>query len=232
MTTSSIPVITIDGPSGVGKGTVALQVAKKLGWHTLDSGALYRVLALAAQYRRIPSVDMIALVALASHLVVSFEPLNDLSGIRVIFEDEDVTQALRSETCATMASQIATLPGVRQALLAKQRNFKKAPGLVADGRDMGTVVFPEAQVKIFLTATAEERAHRRYKQLKEKESNVKLANLIKEIAARDQRDSTRAVAPLAPAPDALVIDNTGLTIENVVTCVLEQVFNKHPMAHF
>lgn len=230
MTNSSIPVITIDGPSGVGKGTITLHVAKKLGWHTLDSGAIYRVLALAAQYRNIASVDSIALVALASHMVVYFEPLAD--GIHVIFEDEDVTQALRSENCATMASQIATLSGVRQALLARQRHFKKLPGLVADGRDMGTVVFPEAQVKIFLTATAEERAHRRYKQLKEKESNVKLANLIKEIAARDQRDSTRAVAPLAPAPDALVIDTTGMTIENVVTCVLEQVFSKHPMAHF
>lgn len=232
MISSSIPVIAIDGPSGVGKGTITLRVAKKLGWHTLDSGALYRVLALAAQENRISPSDEIALVTLASHMIVHFEPLADLSGTRVILEDEDITQALRSEQCATAASQVAALPSVRQALLAKQRNFKKAPGLVADGRDMGTIVFPDAQVKIFLTATPEERARRRYKQLKEKESNVKLANLIKEITARDQRDSTRAVAPLVPAPDATVIDTTNMTIDNVVTRVLEQVFNKHPMAHF
>lgn len=215
-----VPVITIDGPVGVGKGTVSLRVANQLGWHTLDSGAMYRVLALAAQRHALNLKDELALANLAIHLDVHFEALPDLSGVQVILYKQEVTQALRTEVCGTIASQIAVFPAVRQALLIQQQAFRRAPGLVADGRDMGTVVFQNAPIKVFLTATCEERAQRRYKQLKAKGINVKLASIFDEIVNRDKRDSTRAIAPLVPAVDAHIIDTTEIPIENVVVRIL------------
>ncbi|OQW93565.1 MAG: cytidylate kinase [Beggiatoa sp. IS2] len=224
MTQTIPPVITIDGPGGAGKGTVALRVARYLGWHTLDSGALYRVLAIAAQRHQINVNDEIALAELANHLAVNFVTMPDLSGNRVILDEQEVTTELRTESCGTLASQIATLPSVRQALLARQRAFRQPPGLVADGRDMGSIVFPEASHKFFLTASCEERAHRRYKQLKEKGVDANMEILIKEITERDQRDSTRATAPLIATAAATVIDTTGVPIESVVAHILRQVF--------
>jgi cytidylate kinase len=221
--TLPIPVITIDGPSGAGKGTITLRVAKHLGWHTLDSGALYRVLAYASIQHAIPLAAETAIANLATQLDIHFEALPDLSDIRIILDGPDVTAAIRTETCGQAASQIAALPAVRLALLTTQRAFRQAPGLVADGRDMGTVVFPDATLKIFLTASTEERAQRRHKQLKEKGIDVRLTDLINEITERDKRDSTRTTAPLTAAPDAWHLDTTGMTIDKVVTCILNKV---------
>ncbi|EIJ42669.1 cytidylate kinase [Beggiatoa alba B18LD] len=223
MTYQSTPVITIDGPGGSGKGTIMLRVARYLGWHTLDSGAMYRVLALAAQKHQVALDDEIGLVRVANQLDVQFTAQPDLSDTRAILEGEDVSVALRTEATGSAASKIAALVGVRQALLNRQRAFRCAPGLVADGRDMGTVVFPDAGVKIFLTASVEERAERRYKQLKGKGMNAKLADLIIEIADRDERDRNRATAPLIPAQDAQIIDTTGVSIEKVVAQILQLV---------
>lgn len=223
MTNTNIPVITIDGPSGAGKGTVCLRLAKHFGWHTLDSGAMYRVLALAALRHQISLKNETALASLATDLKVHFEPLADLSETQVILEGQNVSLELRSETCGAAASQVAVLPAVREALLTRQRAFRQYPGLVADGRDMGTVVFPDASHKFFLTANCEERALRRYKQLKEKGIDAKLADLVIEIAQRDKRDSTRTTAPLIAAAEALVIDTTGVPIEKVVARILERV---------
>jgi cytidylate kinase len=220
MKNTHIPVVTIDGPSGVGKGTVSLRVAKQLGWHTLDSGAIYRVLALAALQTQISLVDENALASLASHLDVQFVPLPDLSATEVVLNGQEVSQELRSESSGMAASQIAVLPKVRQALLARQRTFRQKPGLVADGRDMGTIVFPDAPLKIFLTASIEERAQRRYKQLKEKGINAKLSDLIVKIGERDKRDRTRTIAPLSAATEALTIDTTKTPIEPVVVRIL------------
>jgi cytidylate kinase len=216
-------VITIDGPGGSGKGTIAQLLAQKLGWHLLDSGALYRILALAAQRENISPDDITALVDLAPHLHITFRAGEAHEPVNVFLNGEEVTQSVRSETVGDFASKIAALPEVRAALLEKQREFRQPPGLVTDGRDMGTTVFPHASVKFFLTATCEERAKRRYKQLMAKGIVVKLAALQKELAARDIRDKERAASPLKQAEDAIVIDTTGLTIEQVFARVLSEV---------
>lgn len=211
---SEIPVLTIDGPSGSGKGTVAQQLAKQLNWHYLDSGALYRVLAQAALKRGVDLTDIPQLTQLAEQLDVVFVVTDQ--GLQVILEGEDVSTIIRSEKAGNAASKVAIIPQVRTALLQRQRNFRQLPGLITDGRDMGTVVFPDAPYKVFLTASAAIRAERRYKQLKEKGIDSNLADLITEISERDRRDSERKVAPLKPAADALIIDSTALGIEKVV----------------
>lgn len=220
--TDQVPVVAIDGPGGSGKGTVSRIIARNLNWHFLDSGALYRLLALAAEQRGVSLEDEATLAELAPQLAIRFDPAAQ-GDVAVYLDSQDVTDAIRSETAGNAASKVAALPAVRAALLERQRAFREPPGLVADGRDMGTVVFPDAIVKIFLTASAEERAKRRYKQLKEKGLNVNLANLLKEIEARDARDMSRSVAPLRPAPDAHLVDTTGLTIEEVVEQVTKLV---------
>ena len=217
--TPRTPIVTIDGPSGSGKGTISRAVAIRLGWHFLDSGALYRLVALAGLKRGLKPDDVEGHARVAASLDVRFEVTPD-GGELVLLEGEVVTDEIRSEVAGQGASRVATWPGVRSALLDRQRAFARPPGLVADGRDMGTVVFPGADLKIFLTATPDERALRRYKQLKDKGSDVSLAALSREITERDLRDSTRTVAPLKPAPDAEVIDSTGLTIDHVIDRVM------------
>ncbi|HEV2268943.1 MAG TPA: (d)CMP kinase [Steroidobacteraceae bacterium] len=217
--TEAAPVVTIDGPSGSGKGTISRAVAQQAGWHLLDSGALYRLVAYAGAGRGLDPADIEGHARLAISMQVTFGVGRDGSE-QVLLQGRDVTQAIRTETAGQGASRVAAWPAVRTALLERQRAFAAPPGLVADGRDMGTVVFPEARLKIYLTASAEERALRRYKQLKDKGSGVSLSALSREITERDARDSTRAVAPLIPAPDAQVIDSTGLSIEAVVDRVL------------
>lgn len=215
----SIPVITIDGPSGAGKGTVARIVAEQLGWHLLDSGAIYRVLAVAAQHHNISVEDEASLLPVAAHLDVQFQISTAGEG-SVILEGEDVSNAIRTEEIGALASKVAAFPRVREALLRRQRAFKVTPGLVADGRDMGTVVFADAPVKVFLTASAEERAQRRFNQLNEKGFDVKIGRLLDDIRLRDERDQNRKVAPLVPAEGALIIDSTELSIEEVVGKIL------------
>jgi cytidylate kinase len=216
-----VPVLTIDGPSGSGKGTVSRMAADTLGWHLLDSGALYRAVGFAAGMEGLDLSDAEAVTRCAQTTKISFRDPRDGGETRVIVNGMDATDEIRTETCGAAASAIAAIPGVRAALFDKQRAFRKAPGLVADGRDMGTVIFPDAQCKVFLTASAEERAKRRYKQLKEKGLGVTLAALLREIQARDVRDAGRAVAPLKPAADAVVIDSTGMPVERVVAAVLD-----------
>ena len=218
---SAAPVITIDGPGGSGKGTVAGILAKKLGWHLLDSGALYRLLALAASQQQLAFSANEQLLALAKNLPVQF--LQD----QVLLAGEDVSLTIRTEQVGGWASQVAAIPEVRTALLQRQDDFRQPPGLVCDGRDMGTVVFPSAELKVFLTASVEERAQRRYLQLKAKGEEVKLASLLQEIRERDERDMGRATAPLKPAPDALILDSTQLSIEQVVQRILDQVAERH-----
>jgi cytidylate kinase len=213
------PVITIDGPGGSGKGTICRLVAQKLGWHLLDSGAIYRVLALAAIHHNIAPEDEEALQPLAAHLDVQFT-CDEQSNVRITLEGENVSQTIRTEQVGSVASKIASLPRVREALLRRQRAFREAPGLVADGRDMGTVVFPSAEVKIFLTADATERARRRYLELKQKGLDVNIDDLLNEIQTRDERDMNRAVAPLKPADDAYMLDSTNKTIDQVLEEVL------------
>lgn len=221
---SQSPVITVDGPSGAGKGTLCMLLADKLGFHLLDSGAIYRVLALAAIHHGVDTESEDALVPLATHLDVQFIAEGDL--VKVILEGEDVSGELRKEETGMAASKVAALPRVREALLRRQRAFSAAPGLVADGRDMGTVVFPEAEAKIFLDASAEERATRRLKQLQQKGLDVKFDDLLSEIQERDDRDRNRPVAPLRPAEDALVLDSTSMNIEQVVEKALNYIESK------
>lgn len=216
-----VPVLAIDGPSGSGKGTLAQMLARHLNWHLLDSGALYRVLGLAAVERGVALDDEPALAALAENLPIEFASTQLGEPAAVLLDGRDISQSVRSETAGSYASQVAVFPAVRSGLLARQRAFARAPGLVADGRDMGTEVFRSAPLKIFLTASAEERARRRYKQLIDKGESVNLAALLEDIRARDARDSARAVAPLVPAPDAVVIDSTTLGLEQVFQRVLE-----------
>ena len=209
----SAPVIAIDGPSASGKGTIASRVATALGFHYLESGALYRLLALLSL--RQGTVDEQRLANVAQHMDVEF------AGGEVLLEDEDVSDKIRSEPCGVRASEVARLPAVRAALLARQRAFRRPPGLVADGRDMGTVVFPDAALKIFLTATPDVRAERRYKQLKEKGIDANLRALSRDLEERDERDRKRTVSPLVPAADSQVLDSSALSIEAVAGRILE-----------
>ncbi|WP_133492132.1 (d)CMP kinase [Alcanivorax sp. 24] len=215
-----IPIIAIDGPVSSGKGTVARRVASALGWHLLDSGALYRVLGLYAQRRGVALDNKLALVDLAENLPVRF--VEQGGDTRVVLEETDVSEAIRQESVGELASQVAVLQPVRDALFARQRAFAQPPGLVADGRDMGTVVFRDAPLKIYLTASAEERARRRYNQLKEKGFDATLAALVEDIRTRDERDMNRSVAPLKPAEDALELDSTDLTVDQVVARILDE----------
>lgn len=216
-------VITIDGPSGSGKGTVAGLLARRLGWNLLDSGALYRLLAFAASNHGVDLTNEELLKALAAHLDVQFLAAEEGQLQRIILEGDDVSNDIRNEHVGAGASRVAALPAVREALLQRQRAFREAPGLIADGRDMGTVVFPDAPLKIFLTASAEERARRRYLQLKAKGDDVSLSSLLDEIRARDERDTQRSVAPLKPAADAIQLDSTELSIEQVLERILSEV---------
>lgn len=217
------PVLTIDGASGTGKGIVGQLVATRLGWNLLDSGALYRVLALAAQKHGVALENEPALQVLAEHLDVQFKVIEMGAPPHILLEGQDVTDTIRTEKMGNAASKVGALPSVRTALLSRQRAFREPPGLVTDGRDMGTVVFPDAEVKIFLTASANERARRRHKQLKEKGIDVNLGDLVDELLERDKRDQERAVAPLRPAVDAVQIDTDSLTIEQVVETIMSEV---------
>lgn len=217
--TKPISIVTVDGPSGAGKGTLSASIANYLKWHFLDSGAIYRVLAVACQHHGIDVVDEESVVPLASNLDVNF--VTTAGNTRTMLEGEDVTDIIRTEEVGALASQVASLARVREALLRRQRGFAELPGLVADGRDMGTVVFPNASVKIFLTASAEARAERRFHQLKNKGHDVNIARLLSDIRARDDRDTNRPVAPLVPADDAYVLDSTELNAEEVFAKVKE-----------
>jgi cytidylate kinase len=219
---NTVPVVTIDGPSGSGKGTIARRVATALDWHLLDSGALYRLLALAAERRGIAASEEAALAGLASAMLPRFDTGAD-GAERIWLDGEEVSQLLRTEACGRKASAVAGLPAVRKALLGLQRGFRRAPGLVADGRDMGTRVFPDAALKVFLTASAEERARRRHKQLNDKGIDVSLPALSRDIEDRDRRDSERPVAPLRPADDARILDSSDQTIDEVTRTVLAWV---------
>ncbi|KTD34234.1 cytidylate kinase [Legionella moravica] len=216
----NVPVITLDGPSGTGKGTICHLLAKHLNWNMLDSGAIYRVLAYAARQKGLDFNDINPLIDLAVTLDLRFES-SELNETKVILDNKDVSQPIRSEQCGQDASKIAVIPEVRQALLERQRDFAQLPGLVTDGRDMGTVVFPDAILKIFLYANEEERANRRYLQLKDKGINVSLAQVVEELVKRDTRDTARTHAPLKPAEDAVQIDTTGLSIVQVFNNVLK-----------
>jgi len=218
---SDVPVITVDGPGGSGKGTITTRLANHLGWHFLDSGALYRLTALAVMKNQVPLEDENSLGEVAANLDIRF----DTSGSDVIswLDGENVSDSLRFEETGVLASKIAVIAVVRSALTERQRRFRQPPGLVADGRDMGTVIFPDAKLKIFLTASAQIRAERRYKQLKEKGESVNLARLFREIQARDLRDQSRSVAPLRPAEDAVIIDSTGLSIDEVFNKIVSLI---------
>lgn len=215
-----VPVLTVDGPSGSGKGTISRFVAERLGWHLLDSGALYRAVGYAASMAGLDLSDAEAMTRCAETTKITFRDPKDGGETRVYVNSHDSTDELRTETVGAVASAIAAIPSVRAALVDKQHSFRRAPGLVADGRDMGTVIFPDAQTKVFLTASAEERAKRRYKQLKDKGLAVTLTSLLREIEARDARDAARPVAPLKPAHDAVLIDSTGMPVDVVVEKVL------------
>lgn len=226
--TAIAPVITIDGPSGAGKGTLCKAMAEALQWHLLDSGAIYRVLALAALHHQVDISSEEALVPLAAHLDVRF--VSSEGEMQVILEGEDVSAEIRTQDVSNTASKVAAFPRVREALLRRQRGFRENPGLIADGRDMGTVVFPDAPVKIFLDASSEERAHRRMLQLQEKGFSVNFERLLSEIKERDERDRNRAIAPLVPADDALVLDSTTMSIEQVIEIALKYAREKLSIA--
>ncbi|MDR8523764.1 MULTISPECIES: (d)CMP kinase [Shewanella] len=220
------PVVTVDGPSGAGKGTISQLLAERLGFKLLDSGAIYRVLALAAIHHNVELDNEESLTLLAAHLDVQFITSSEGKGIKVVLEGEDVSLTIRSQECSNAASKVAAFPRVREALLRRQRAFAEAPGLIADGRDMGTVVFPNTPVKLYLTASAEERAQRRYNQLQDKGFDVNIDQLLSEIKERDDRDMNRSVAPLVPAEDALVIDTTNINIEDVLAMALTHIQQK------
>ncbi|PXZ07312.1 (d)CMP kinase [Gilliamella apicola] len=211
--TNNIPVIAVDGPSGVGKGTLCQALANHLNWHLLDSGAIYRVLALSALQQNIALDDTKQLATLALGLPLTFDSNSD--DVKVLLDGMDVSRDIRTEETGGAASKVASINEVRVALLQRQRDFRQLPGLVADGRDMGTVVFTDAPVKIFLDASAQSRAERRMKQLQDKQIHAKFGEILQEITARDERDRNRAVAPLKPAVDALIIDTTSLSIQDV-----------------
>jgi len=217
--TSSIPVICVDGPSGAGKGTLSRELAARLGWHLLDSGALYRVLGFACRHRKVPLSDEAQVVAMARQLDVAFLPTG--AGVSVFLGGQDVSLPIRTEDGGRDASKVALLPAVREALLHRQRELAVLPGLVADGRDMGTVVFPTSPLKIFLTATAKVRAERRFHQLQGQGQSVSLARLLSDIEERDRRDKSRSVSPLVPAEDAVVVDSSQLSPDAVLDTVLQ-----------
>ena len=218
---TDVPVIAIDGPGGSGKGTITTRLANHLGWHFLDSGALYRLTALAVMKKRAALDDEAAIGKIADNLDIRFE--TEGGSVRALLDEEDVSDRLRQEDTGVLASRIAVIPAVRAALAGRQRRFRQFPGLVADGRDMGTVIFPDAGLKIFLTASAEIRAERRYKQLKDKGESVNLTRLFREIKARDLRDQSRSVAPLRPAEDAVIIDSTKMSIDEVFDKVVSLI---------
>lgn len=222
MNTSSPVVITIDGPSGSGKGTLSQMLARHLGYHLLDSGALYRLVALAAIREGVNLLDEGRVSLVATRLNVVFNLDND-SSAQILLDGAEVTQLIRQESVGMGASQVAAYPEVRAALLERQRKFALPPGLIADGRDMGTTVFPDAQIKLFLTASAEARAERRYKQLSAKGVTVDMSELVRDIKERDERDSNRTVSPLRPAEDAIIIDSTAMTIEEVFARMLAAI---------
>ncbi len=223
-TANAVPVITIDGPGGSGKGTIGLRLSRRKGWHFLDSGCLYRLVGLWMQKYKVDLADESQLVKISTHLPVTFLVADQTpSGYKIILDKQDVTKDIRTEEVAAMASKVAAIPSVRQALLNRQRAFRVAPGLVADGRDMGTVIFPDAIIKIYLTARAEVRANRRYKQLKEKGINANLSAILADIKERDERDKMRVIAPLVPANDAVVIDTSDLNVNETEQRVLDLV---------
>mgnify|MGYP001826087429 FL=1 len=219
----SSPVVTIDGPSGAGKGTVARVLAQQVGFHLLDSGAIYRILALAAHESSVGPDQIVGLTTLARNLEVEFCPNDSGRETHVLLSGHPITDRIRTEIVGDLASRIAVIPEVRMALLDLQHGFRKPPGLVADGRDMGTVVFPDAELKIFLTATPLERAERRYKQLMVKGIGVSLPALVREIEQRDRRDADRKLAPLRPAEDAITVDSTGMTVDQVLARLMSLV---------
>jgi cytidylate kinase len=220
---AAVPVITIDGPSGSGKGTISRRLAQQLGWHFLDSGALYRLVGLGGAKHGIDNSEEMKIAEYARQLDVRFEAGDPDDEPKIFLENQEVTSELRTETCGELASRVAAIPAVREALLERQRNFRQPPGLVADGRDMGTTVFPQANLKIFLTASAEVRAQRRYKQLKDKGNSVSLSALVHDINQRDARDSSRSVSPLVPAPDAVIVDTSEMDIAQVMKHVQDLV---------
>ena len=225
MSNGQVPVITVDGPSGSGKGTICQLLARELDWGLLDSGALYRLVGLAARHHGVELDDKEALVVLAAHLDVQFIATED-DTVQIVLEGEEVTDAIRTEAVGKDASIVAAIPEVRDALLERQRAFAEEPGLIADGRDMGTVVFPEAALKIYLDASADERAVRRYNQLINKGLGASLQAILEDIQARDDRDMNRAVAPLKPAADAVILDTTKMSSDEVLAAVMDEARHK------